>query len=259
MKYGLLQRVVIAFVLVVPLWATAGSAHAQSASAAARSRDASIDRGLVVSHAETLPEGQATFNDYELFLVGMSYGVTDRLQLGFTPMPPLFKDIPLVGITQGKYAFLRGDNMVVSGQVNLNVIKDFDSDGTGGSFGGGVATDVYLDAAGREVLHASVNGQWTWGGAGGDPNVIDGFVMTASAGYSGLAGEHVKFIAEAVVLGVVNDDGLEMADAMLFNYGVRFFSDTLAADLAFMKPLLDDSGNSPFLMGLPLVTFSYRF
>jgi hypothetical protein len=71
----------------------------------------------------------------------------------------------------------------------------------------------------------------------------------------GRLGRHVKLVAEvdtAFVAGQVND----VADGALAWYGLRFTSSMIGVDVGFVRPI--GVGDTGLVLGLPMVTFSYR-
>ncbi len=49
--------------------------------------DASSDRNIMLPNAQTLKEGDLTINDYFIIVPGISYGLTDNLELSLTVQP----------------------------------------------------------------------------------------------------------------------------------------------------------------------------
>ena len=89
-----LRRRGLALVLCTLCLITGANAFAQDAAPAAadddvRSRDAHLDRVLLVPTAETHPEGTLFITVYELILPSVGYAITDDVQasvLGFTDL-----------------------------------------------------------------------------------------------------------------------------------------------------------------------------
>ena len=50
----------------------------------------------------TQPAGSITYNNYELLLHGVSYGITDRVQASVTVLSPIVRDMPFVGFARGE-------------------------------------------------------------------------------------------------------------------------------------------------------------
>jgi hypothetical protein len=224
-----------------------------------KAADPSVDRNVLLPTAETVKAGDFAFSDYEIMLVGGTYGVTDDLQLTVTTLLPITSDIPLFLIGSAKYRLFSGDHLVFSVQPSV-IYTSFEGN-RGGLFGFQLLADLVLDSEGRIVLHFAEGNQWVFGGAsGGDIDVAGGVALFAGAGLSARLGQHVKILAEVTVPGAYSKDTdkFELVDkATLFNYGVRFFGEMVAVDLTFIKPIGTDSGK--LWMGVPYVSFSARF
>ncbi len=221
----------------------------------ARANDASNDRGLLSSHADTLREGEVAINSYELFFFGASYGVTDDFQLSFTTLLPVFSEFPLVGLINGKYVFKRTNRMVLSASANL-AFASVDGDG-GGLIGASFNFDRYFGKEGTLGTHLAVDLQGAF--AGGE--LSNGALIRFTGGLTIQAGNRVRLLAELMLpTGFVGGE-FKSAEFFLLNYGVRFHGDTLAVDLAFIRPVIDgDDGFTDVLpLGLPFVAFSARF
>src|SRR5262249_54443327 len=70
--------------------------------AGATSADPNIDRGFLLPTAMTQPAGSVTYNNYELLLHGVTYGITDRVQGTVTVLSPIVRDMPFVGFAAVK-------------------------------------------------------------------------------------------------------------------------------------------------------------
>jgi hypothetical protein len=134
---------------------------------------------------------------------------------------------------------------------------------TGSGVFGGIASagpfvDYYLDARGRLALHGGLTVGGMFGGElGTDLGFGRGLLMTLEAGFSAAVTNNVKVLIEAQAFGVLGSNGFAFADATLVNYGVRFFGEDLAVDLAFIRPV--GVALEPLVLGVPYVTFSARF
>jgi len=228
---------------------------------AARSRDASIDRGFLTSHAETIGEDRWSINSYELVLLGVTYGVTNDFQLSLMTTLPVVEGMPLYLAFNGKFVFYRDDSTVaaVRGQFVYATELDDGGDDAIGLFGAAVLVDHYLDAAGRFSLHAgvSVNGAFGVGLATGGVDVAEGAFITFELGASFGLTSGFKLQVETLIPALSTASDFEFAPFALVNYGFRFHGGELAADLGFMKPVGDT--DDTFLLGFPFVAFSARF
>ena len=220
----------------------------------ARSQDASNDRGLLTSRADTLREGEFSVNAYELFFIGGTYAFTDDFQVSFTTFPPIVEDTPFLGIFNAKYVLMRSATTVVSAQAEGLILRQ---DGvSAGTFGPSVQVDHHL-ADGAFVLHGQLSAQGVFGGFEDEVEVGEGVLVRMSAGVSAPLGEHVKLLGEVFVPAAFADGEFEVAEVALVNYGLRFHGGTIAADQAFLRPFgIDDN---PFILGIPFLGFSARF
>ncbi len=114
------KMIAVAFTVVTAAatLASTSEAHAQTAAAVdpqnvvnatpatpaagATSSDPNIDRGFLLPTAMTQPAGSVTYNNYELLLHGVSYGITDRVQASVTVLSPIVRDMPFVGFASVK-------------------------------------------------------------------------------------------------------------------------------------------------------------
>lgn len=188
----------------------------------ARSRNAGGDHGFLASHAETLPAGAVSLNFHEIIVFGISAGLTDRLSLSLTMTPPVASPPEFVAL-HAKYVLHRSDRTVVSLRITNLDLSAWSSDGYEGGFyslGPGLSVDRFVGDSGRLSLHAGLS---THGG-----------LVVAAPG---------------------EDDG---GAGALLTYGVRFYSDFAAGDVALLRPIADlDLG--PFLFGIPYLGLSTRF
>lgn len=219
----------------------------------ARARDAANDRGILTSRADTVGEGQWNINSYQLMFAGVTYGATDRLQLSATGLILFHSEMPTVGVVSGKYAFYRGERGVLSASLNLGGIgvEIFESSEVVYFMGASVQGDYHL---GRRVsLHGSLDAQTSI-----QDFAQDAF-MRASGGVTVQATSFVRVLGEVVVPLVTDEGDTRWPEFIMANYGVRFHSEMLAADLTFIRPIGEDMNNDGFILGVPFVAFSARF
>jgi hypothetical protein len=225
----------------------------------AKQRDASIDRGFIMSHAETLNEGELTLNSYELFLAGMSYGITDDLEVTLTTLLPIVREMPIVLSPQMKWVFLRGDQQVMSAKLNVTFATLTGEDSSsGGTISGGVSHDFYFDKEGRYAMFSGLDIGGVFGNVDEGWQMGKGFVMAANLGFSAQVADFMKVMVEGVVPALYADKQFEISDIVNLTYGVRFFGEDLAVDLGFIRPLGEEMADSGILMGLPYVAFTAR-
>jgi len=227
----------------------------------ARDRDASIDRGFLTTHAETIGDDKWAINAYELIFIGLTYGFSDDIQASFSTLLPITADIPLVLAIQPKFVLHRSPDTIVSLRTPVTLTSDLDGDDneTVVTFGAGVVVDQRLDDAGRFAVHAGLLASGALGSGfsfTSGIDVVEGAFFEIDLGVSlGLA-QIVKVIVEAQAFAVVSDAGFEFVDVVLLNYGVRFHSGSLAGDLGFIRPIGVDSD---LILGVPYLAFSARF
>lgn len=235
------------------------TAHAQfDAVSLAKKRDASIDRGFLVPHAETLHEGELTLNSYELFFIGMSYGITDNIEASLTTLLPVFSNLPVAVAPQLKWALYRSDQQVLSARLNMTYLSDHENDASGGTFAGGISHDLYFDEQGRYAMHTGLDAGGVFGKVDEDWKMGDGAFFIMNVGLSAQVADYMKVMVEAAVPAIYADDQFEMSDIVNVTYGMRFFGDDLAADLGFLRPVGEDMSDSGLAMGFPYVAFTAR-
>ena len=227
-----------------------------SATELAKKRDASIDRGFIVSHAETLNEGEVALNSYELFLAGISYGITDDVEITFTTLLPIVKEMPIVLSPQAKWAFFRTDNQVLTAKLNFNYATLPNEPGGGGSISGGISHDLYFDDEGRYAMFTGLDVGGVFGHVESDVQMFDGAFFIANLGFSAQVNDYLKVMVEGILPAGYAEKQFEVAEVVNVTYGVRFFGETLAADLGFIRPLGKGMGDSSLAMGLPYVAFT---
>jgi hypothetical protein len=214
--------------------------------------DPNIDRAWLSPTAATQPRGTFEVNDWEIVLLGITYGITDNFQLTAAFVPPLVKDQPFIGLASAKVA------AIPEGRVRLAF---------SGAIGGGGNGD---DARGVGTLGGVVSF------CTDDPcaSLASGFVYFGFALGSSqnevpvaFGGSLIQRLSDSVKLVIEvnsggwfggNDSGI--AQAALVNYGVRFYGKSMAGDIGFIRPFIFYKDvNDPFVLGYPMVTFSYRW
>jgi hypothetical protein len=247
-----MKSIVFALTLLVP-----GAVFAQGGPVErARARDAAIDHGLIASHAETIGAGKWSFNSYELFAVGLTYGFTDDFQLSVSTLLPIVSEMPLVLSVAPKLVLWRGHSTTLAAQVQSFIISvDGETAGLGSA---GLAVDQYLDGDGRLILHGGLQAGKFFGTTDSGINLSEGALAQLDVGITAGLTDLIKVLLEAKIFAGFDGEEFKVANVVLVNYGVRFHGQTLAADLGFLKPVGEDS-NDDFVLGLPFVSFSARF
>jgi hypothetical protein len=215
--------------------------------------DPNIDRAWLSPTAATQPGGTWSFNDWELVLVGLTYGITDNVQLSVALLPPFVQDQPFVGYASLKVGLLSAGRVRLAGSVTMGV-GHIDSETHGAGVAGGELS-FCTDGPCSSILSAFVLA----GFAIGDSQ--DAVPVYYGASLIQRLSDHVKLVLELDSggwLGGVDNSGF--ANAALLDYGVRFFTHAIAVDVGLVRPFLFYKDNdNPFLLGYPMVTFSYRW
>src|SRR5262249_51311242 len=113
---------------VAPANTVAGGAAAPASPASA---DPNIDRGFVLPTAMTQPARTLTYSNYEIFVQGLTVGITDRVQVSVTAMPPISDFIPYFAIGSAKWRLLS------VGRLHLALQGSVGAAGDSGGFGSG--------------------------------------------------------------------------------------------------------------------------
>ncbi len=225
--------------------------------------DPNIDRGFLQPTALTQPAGSLTYNNYELLLHGLTYGITDRVQVSATVLAPLVSQMPFVGVASVKWQFLSAArlHLALQGSGTMLHVALTESDAPSGT----VSNNVFLVGAGafasyclREdcssLASLSATYQLALDGGGSTSSVVvyGGSIVHRVA-------QHVKLLGEITsAAGGTGTSNLDNVSGALASYGVRFHNANLASDIGFMKPIFTDS-SEPFLLGLPFINVSYRW
>jgi hypothetical protein len=240
----------------------AETVSAAPATPAARgaSDDPNIDRGFLLPTAMTQPAGSVTYNNYELLLHGVSYGITDNVQASVTVLSPITKDLPFLGFAAVKARIVSADRFHLALQGSLGWEHSFDSSATSRdayTAGVGAFASYCLREDCSSLLSASATYQAVFPGSFSDR--ADMVIYGGSIVHG--VGRHFKLLAEvASAAGRAASTGdVQNVDGVLVGYGVRFHTDALAADLGFMKPISGSATDGDFIMGIPFASVSYRW
>lgn len=218
------------------------------------SADPNLDRGLVLPTAMTQPAGSLTYNNYELLLHGLTYGITDRLQVSGTVLLPIVESVPFVGNVAVKGRVIASDrfHLSVQGSLAYGEIRSWQSDSVSVVGAGPLATFCLRDDC-SSLLSAVVTYQLLYA----DGKMAHLLLYGGSLIHR--VGNHVKLIVEAASASGGSDE-IESGSGLIFNYGVRFHGRMLAADVGFIKPIgAIAEHNDPFLLGIPFVNLSFRW
>lgn len=215
-----------------------------------RHADANTDRVIIYSTAETQPAGTFYFSDYEMILLQVGYAVTDKLQVSLTGFPPLVADQPYFFDVTAKFNLQRGDVFRSAVQVAFDTLVSPKSDPSS-LFG------VRAGLIGQFCLVADCLTSFTLNAGTLLNNKSNAVVPVYLAG--GLL-VHVtdvfKLMLEPNYAVAIGNGKVDGPSGFLLNYGMRLSGKQFGFDLAFIKPLGSDSGS--FVMGVPVVSFTYR-
>ena len=221
--------------------------------------DPNIDRGFLLPTAMTQPAGSLTYNNYELLLHGITYGLTDRVQLSATVLSPITKDMPFFGTASVKGRLYTGErlHLALQGSATYGHLFD-DEDANMGMLGAGALASVCLRSDCSSLLSGSATYQL--GFAFGDQADGRAHMLVYGASLVHRVGRHVKLLGELTSAAVrTQSDDFDNAPGLLASYGVRFHGNSIAGDVGFMKPLITDDSDDDFLLGLPFINLSYRW
>jgi hypothetical protein len=211
--------------------------------------------------AMTQPAGSVTYNNYELLLHGITVGITDRVQGSVTVLSPIVKDMPFVGFGALKARVLSTDrfHLALQGSLGWGHVFNVDSTTTDGNLytlGGGAFASYCLRQDCSSLVSASATYSLVMPGGFNDAahTVIYGGSVVHRVG------RHVKLLGEVASAagGVTGSNDWENINGVLLGYGVRFHTNSIAADVGFIRPVGTD-GDDEFLVGLPFVNVSYRW
>jgi hypothetical protein len=210
--------------------------------------DANVDRYIISSTAETHPEGTFYFTDYELFLLQFGYAVTDQIQLSLTGVPPLLEDQPYFFDLATKINVVRSQfRFALIGALDLLFVDD---ETFWGARIGGAGTVCFT---GDCWSHASLNGTVFF-----NDQISDFLPLTFGVGVLGRVSDLIGFVGEGLFTAAIGDGG-GVADGMILNYGVRISGRQFGIDVGFLKFIpFEDDFDDPFILGFPLVSFTYR-
>ena len=195
--------------------------------------DPNHTRLLFSPTARSLKAGQGYFSAYEIFFPLLAVGIADFMTLagGVSLLPGA--DAQLFYLAP-KITPLQVDNLSLAGGVLYMGIT------SGGTKGFGIIYGVTTYGTQR----ASVTGGLGWGFYGDEtadrPVIMVGGELRAS--------NSIKFITENWF-----PPG---SDVALLSFGIRFFGESLAADLGFWYPAGSRTSGFPFL---PWLGFAYNF
>ena len=231
---------------------------ASSGAGPAVAADPNLDRGFVLPTAMTQPAGTITYNNYELLLHGLTYGITDKLQVSATVLSPITKDMPFFGMAslKGRVLSTSRFNLALQGSVGTGVALG-DQEGSALILGSGALASFCLREDCSSLLSTSAT--YTFANASGADE--GGHLILYGASIVHRVGNHVKLLGEVVSGSTrTSNEDADNFPGFAANYGVRFFTGNIAGDIGFIRPIgNDDTDTDDFLLGLPFVNVSYRW
>jgi len=235
------------------------SAELAAPAAGATASDPNVDRGFVLPTAMTQPAGSITYNNYELLLHGVTYGITDRVQASVTVLSPITRDMPFLGVAAVKGRIVATDRFHLALQGSVGMVRVFDTadaDKSGYTAGAGAFASYCLRQDCSSLLSASATYQLAF-----EPSVVGATHLVLYGGsIVHSVSKHVKLLGEVgSAAGRDHSNDFQNVSGLLVNYGVRFHTDSIAADVGFVKPIATSGDDGGFLVGLPFVNVSYRW
>jgi hypothetical protein len=212
--------------------------------------DPHIDRVWFSPTAITQPAGSFEFNDWELILLGLTYGVTDNFQLSAVILPPLVEDMPFVGALSGKLSLPIGERVHFG--VGATIGYESEDDTAVGLLGAVVS--ICTDGPCASLFSVFV---YTGFSLSDDDDAVP---FAYGVSLMQRVATHVKLLLEVASGGLIASTDADFAEGALVSYGVRFFGDNIAGDVGFVRPIsFGRDYDDPFILGIPAVTISYRW
>ena len=216
-----------------------------------------MDRVFFTSTALTQPAGSFSFNDWELLLLGATYAFTDNLQGTAVILPPIVKDMPFFGIGSLKARSQLDANIhiaAIGSIMHFSLDDDYENQAWSVFSLGGMLTACLNDEC-SSILSGNVNVSFA------SETDDDSRLVTYAGSLVHKVSRRVKLMAE-LASGTIFDRG-ESTDmpGFLFTYGLRFAGPEFAADVGFARPVITDDDiddDNPFVLGYPVLTFTYR-
>jgi len=219
------------------------AAAVEAADDAGVREDVNADRVWLTPTALTQPKGSWSFNDVELMILGLTYGVTDSLQVSAKTWVLIDDDQPFLLWLNAKKA------VVDRGKLRVAIDGSFISVDNEAIGVVGAAASLCLDTG----CHSLINGYL--GTAFAVTEDTDNYPVIASVAVVKRVSRRIKLMGEI-------DTGWEFGEEPTGNYlgwyGARFTSGEIGGDIGFVKPFGDDVDTDEFPMGFPMVTFTYR-
>ncbi len=195
----------------------------------------------------TLGAGEGYFTDLLLFFPGVAFGITDNIDIGagMTIFPGVDFEDQIYYITP-KIGFKAADKLDVAAAATIFRVPDFDDDDDEDDddfFESpevvGILYGVGTYGTGDASLTFGLGFGWTEEELADNPAVLLGGEVRIARRFS-LVSENWLF---------------PQTDTPLISYGIRFFGESLSADLALINVLDEDA----IFPGFPMVGFTWNF
>jgi len=219
--------------------------------------DPNVDRGFLLPTAMTQPAGSLTYNNYELLLHGLTYGITDNVQASVTVLSPIVEGMPIVGFGAVKARLPLGERVHLAFQGSVGVLHATESnadDPTLYTVSGGVFLSGCLREDCSSIVSASATA--TKGFANGESSSAYAIVYGGSIVHR--VSPRIKLLSVLSSAAAASGEDAQNIPGFLASYGVRFHTNSIAADIGFIRPFGDEAGDD-FLMGIPFANVSYRW
>jgi len=237
-----------------------------------QTQDPNADRIGFFSTAEVLPKGTMSFNDYDIGLLQISWGVAKDLELSFTTTVPIFQGSLIIS---AKYQLVSTDRIRFAMQAYTGFFKTFIIGSSDDLLIAGGGASGILDVC---VGH-SCNSLISFGArfAGGvlrwdDPlmNTLLGYQVDANGIFRvskrvklflGLSFNHL-FASDGSGR---NFSGMGVFD---LHYGVRIYGSRFAGDIGLIRPVFTLDKSTVYSvesvmrfmpMGYPFLSFTYKW
>jgi len=239
--------------VTVTATATATAPATETAHDDTRYTDASADRVILSSTAETQPAGTFFVSDYELAAVELGYAFTDHAQVEITSAPPFLKEQLFFFDLSLKLNVYRGSRWRTALVGSLTAAFDPASDDTivGGRLAA-IETLCFTRTCGTS-LSASIT-------AFPNDDTSQFLPVYGALGLTIRLSSLVSILVEPSYLFVIGDSGIQGINGVLFGGGIRLSGRNFGVDLSLLRGLGSafDGINDTLVLGIPFLAFTYR-
>jgi len=222
---------------------SAADLQATSPSAAV-DEQAGADQMWISPTAINQPKGIVSIHSYEIFVAGITYGITDRIQLSVDAMVP-----GLLGDTNGPFVLARAKGQIYDGQMVKVAVHgvagtvEYNAMGTAG-----IATTLCITHDCSWLVNGNLMSVWF--GESGDL----GRGTFISAGICAGLTQNIKIMAESII-DVPNEENEDALESMSTWYGARFSNRRGAVDVGVMQTV---TAHSNTVMLVPWLNATLR-